>query len=279
MALRIDESASLFAPEMATIVKVRELSKLEKSFTIRFDSGRRLGQTPGQFVELSLFGIGEAPISVTSSPDDPDFELAVRRVGSVTGKLHTLSEGARVGIRGPFGHGFDLADMKGKDLLFVCAGIGLFPLRSLIRYVVQHRQDFGRVIIFFGAKTPGDMFYHEELDAWRSNPAIEYFETVDVPDASWKGNVGVITTLFKKISGINPMNTRVCIVGPPVMYKFAVRECQALKIPDDFIICSLERRMKCGVGKCGHCQINSSYVCQDGPVYKYSTIKYLSEAL
>jgi len=278
MALRVEERASLFVPEMATIVGVRELTPIEKLFTIHFDSGRQLGHTPGQFVEISLLGIGEAPISVTSSPDDPDFQLAVRRVGNVTEALHRLGASAKVGVRGPFGNGFPIEEMKGKDLLMVCAGIGLFPLRSLIRYAVQHRDDFRRLIIFFGCKTAGDQLFLDELESWRTNPRVEYYETVDVPCDTWKGNVGVITTLFPKVE-LDAPNTRVCIVGPPIMYKFAIKECHARGIHDDHILCSLERRMKCGVGKCGHCQINGVYVCQDGPVFKYSDIKYLSEAL
>lgn len=279
MSTVAEKHESLFLPDLATIAKVTTLSKQEKMFDIRFDNGRALGNAPGQFVEVSVFGVGEAPISVTSPSFAGDtFQLAVRRVGNVTNRLHEMAPGATVGIRGPFGHGFDTAAMKGRDLLLVAGGIGLFPLRSLIHYVLTHRQDFGRVLILFGAKSPADMFFEDERTEWRTRGDVEYLETVDRGDESWKGNTGVITTLFRHIK-VDPLRTVAVIVGPPIMYKFVIRECKAIQIPDDQIVMSLERRMKCGVGKCGHCQINSSYVCQDGPVYTYAQTRVLEEAI
>jgi len=224
-------------------------------------------------------GIGEAPISISSSPTKKgSFELAVRAVGNVTKALHKLEKGAIIGIRGPYGKGFPLEEMKGKDILFVAGGIGLVPLRSLINYVLDKRSDFGRVLILFGAKTPAEQLFLDELAGWRTRPDLEYWETVDRADGKWKGNVGVITTLFPKIN-INPEKTVAVIVGPPVMYRFAILEAQVKGIPDEQIIVSLERRMKCGVGKCGHCQINHLYVCQDGPVFKFAQIKDIKEAI
>lgn len=279
MALPAQSQSSLFLPELATVESVRPLTPIEKCFTIRLRSGRPLENRPGQFVEVSVFGTGEAPISVTWPSFARDtFDLAVRRVGNVTAKLHTLSAGATIGIRGPFGNGFPIEALRGHDLLLVAGGIGLFPLRSLIDYALTHRDEFGRVIIFFGAKTPKDRFFHEELDVWRKRSDVEFFETVDRREDGWTGNVGVITTLFPKIS-INPMNTYAVIVGPPIMYKFVIRECQALRIAPAQVVMSLERRMKCGVGKCGHCQMNHSYVCQDGPVYTYEQIRHMDEAI
>lgn len=270
---------SLFLPELATLTRVTALTSVEKAFELRFESGRALGNRPGQFVEVSVFGVGEAPISVTSPSFAGDrFELAVRKVGSVTAKLHTLGVGASVGIRGPFGNGFPIEEMRGHDLLLVAGGIGLFPLRSLLHYVLTHRDEFGRVILLFGAKSPRDMFFEEEREAWRERADLEYHETVDRRDGGWTGNVGVITTLFPKIR-VNAINTYAAIVGPPIMYKFVIRECQALRIPRQQIVLSLERRMKCGVGKCGHCQMNHSYVCQDGPVYAYDEVGGMSEAI
>jgi NAD(P)H-flavin reductase len=226
-----------------------------------------------------LFGIGEAPISVSSSPTKKgSFELAVRGVGNVTRALHTLDPGAILGIRGPFGKGFPVEEMKGKDILFVAGGIGLIPLRSLINYVLGHRSDFGRVLVLFGAKTPAEQLFLAELSKWRVSKEMEYWETVDRSDGKWKGNVGVITTLFPKIT-VDPGKTVAVIVGPPIMYRFAILEAQVKGIPDDQILVSLERRMKCGVGKCGHCQINHLYVCQDGPVFRYARIKDLKEAI
>ena len=270
---------SIYLPTMAEITRTDQLTKMEKLFEIRLKNGQELGHQPGQFVEVSLFGIGEAPISVSSSPTKKgSFELAVRAAGNVTKALHQMNPGSSLGIRGPFGEGFPLKEMKGKDILFVAGGIGLVPLRSLINYVLDKRSDFGRVIIFFGAKTPSEQLFLGELERWRSSKEMEYFETVDRADANWKGNVGVITTLFPKVS-IDPRKTMAVIVGPPIMYRFAILEAQVKGIPDDQIIVSLERRMKCGVGKCGHCQINDIYVCQEGPVFNYARIKNVKEAI
>ncbi|MBM4329974.1 MAG: oxidoreductase [Deltaproteobacteria bacterium] len=273
------QPTSIYLPSLAEIVRVEQLTKMEKLFEIKFKDGQELGHQPGQFVEVSLFGIGEAPISVSSSPTRKgSFELAVRAVGNVTKAMHALDRGATLGIRGPFGKGFPIEELKGKDILFVAGGIGLVPLRSLINYVLDKRQDFGRVLVLFGAKTPAEQLFLDELSRWRQSKNMEYLETVDRSDGQWKGNVGVITTLFPKIT-IDPKKTVAVIVGPPVMYRFAILEAQVKGIPDDQIIVSLERRMKCGVGKCGHCQINHLYVCQEGPVFSYAKIKDLKEAI
>jgi len=273
------EQTSIYLPRLAEIVRTEPLTKMEKLFEIKLQNGRELGHQPGQFVEVSLFGIGEAPISISSSPTKKgSFELAVRGVGNVTRALHTLDRGAILGIRGPFGKGFPVEEMKGKDILFVAGGIGLIPLRSLIHYVLDHRSDFGRVLVLFGAKTPAEQLFLGELSNWRASKEMEYWETVDRSDGKWKGNVGVITTLFPKVT-IDPGKTVAVIVGPPIMYRFAILEAQVKGIPDDQILVSLERRMKCGVGKCGHCQINHLYVCQDGPVFRYARIKDLKEAI
>ncbi len=273
------QPTSIYLPSLAEIVRTEQLTKMEKLFEIKLQNGQELGHQPGQFVEVSLFGIGEAPISVSSSPTKKgSFELAVRAVGNVTQALHTLNRGATLGIRGPFGKGFPIEEMKGKDILFVAGGIGLMPLRSLINYVLDNRSHFGRVFVLFGAKTPAEQLFLDELAKWRQSKDMEYWETVDRSDGQWKGNVGVITTLFPKIT-VDPQKTIAVIVGPPIMYRFAILEAQVKGIPDDQIIVSLERRMKCGVGKCGHCQINHIYVCQEGPVFSYAKIKDLKEAI
>ncbi len=271
--------ASIYLPTLAEIVRTEPLTQMEKLFDIRLKNGRELGHQPGQFVEVSLFGVGEAPISVSSSPTKKgSFEIAVRAVGNVTKALHNLDRGATVGIRGPFGKGFPVAELKGKDILFVAGGIGLVPLRSLINYVLDHRSDFGRLQVLFGAKTPAEQLFLDELAKWRTRKDLEYLETVDRADDRWKGNVGVITTLFPKIT-LDPKKTVAVIVGPPIMYRFAILEAQVKGIPDEQIIVSLERRMKCGVGKCGHCQINNLYVCQEGPVFTYAKIRDVKEAI
>jgi NAD(P)H-flavin reductase len=228
---------------------------------------------------VSLFGIGEGPISISSAPaKDSTFELGVRAAGNLTRALHGLKTGDAIGIRGPFGHGFPVATLMGKDLLFVAGGIGLVPLRSLIKYSLEHRDAFGRIIILFGSRSPKERLFTDELAAWSKRSDVEFLETVDRSDEGWTGNVGVITTLFKKIT-IDPRKTAVMIVGPPVMYKYALLEVKEKEVPRQNIFLSLERRMKCGLGKCGHCQINNFYVCQDGPVFAYPQIEDKEEAL
>jgi sulfite reductase subunit B len=273
---------SIYEPELAVVEDIKDLTAAEKLFRIKLKNGRPLGHKPGQFVEVSVFGVGEAPISVSSSPTDLNgaFELGVRRVGNVTTALHNLKPGAVVGIRGPFGTYFPYEELKGRDVLIVAGGIGLIPVRSLINYILAHRNHYGRLIVLFGAKTPSEQLFTDELARWRKSDEMEYLETVDKGDANWKGNVGVITTLFPKIE-IDPSRTTAIIVGPPIMYRFVIKECREKGIRDEDIIVSLERRMRCGVGKCGHCQINKVYVCQEGPVFRYSKIleEHLKEAI
>jgi sulfhydrogenase subunit gamma (sulfur reductase) len=272
--------ASVYLPAAARLLKVEQMTELEKLLTLQLPDGRSLGNEPGQFVEVSVFGIGEAPISVTSSPSrsNSTFELCVRRVGDLTGALHRLEPGEVVGVRGPFGHGFPIEKMKGKDMLFAAGGLGLPPLRSLINQVLDERGAFGRVIILYGTKHPSEILFKDELLEWAQRDDVEFHMTVDRADGEWRGHVGVVTTLFPKIA-VNPHNTVAATCGPPIMYRFVLMELLGKGIPETQIYLSLERRMKCGVGKCGHCQINNLYCCQDGPVFTYAQIKGLEEAL
>ncbi len=269
----------LYTPTIATISLVEQLTFTEKRFWIKLPHNRKLNHQPGQFVEVSIFGFGEAPISISSSPTrSPGFELTVRRTGRLTEKMHRLEVGSQIGIRGPFGHGFDVDLFKGKDMLFIAGGIGLAPLKSLIEYTLDKRNDFNRLIILYGAKSPAEILYPLEIQEWGYRNDVELHVTVDRPDEQWQGNVGVITTLIPPLK-LDLQNTIATIVGPPVMYKFVLMALKAKRFPDANIYLSLERRMKCGVGKCGHCQINDSYVCQEGPVYPYTRIKELKEAI
>ena len=271
---------SVYRPVMAKLLQVERMTELEKMFTLELPGGRSLGNEPGQFVEISLFGIGEAPISISSSPSRSNgtFELCVRRVGDVTNAMHGLEPGSVLGVRGPFGHGFPIEKMKGKDVLFAAGGLGLAPLRSLINEVLDQRGFFGRVIILYGTKQPSEILFKDELLEWAEREDVEFHMTVDRGDENWRGNVGVITTLFPKIT-LNPRNTVAATCGPPIMYRFVLMEMLGKGISETQIYLSLERRMKCGVGKCGHCQINELYCCQDGPVFRYADIKGLEEAL
>lgn len=274
------DELQIFLPEMARIIQIVQLTALEKLFTIELPAGRSLDHRPGQFVEVSFLGVGEAPISISSSPSRSNgiFELCVRKAGDVTGALHRLMPGDRIGIRGPYGHGFPIERFRGKDMLFAPGGLGLAPARSLINQVLDERAQFGRVIILYGGRTPSELLFKDELKRWGERDDVELYLTVDRGDETWDGHIGVITTLFKDIS-INPRNTVAVTVGPPVMYRFVLMELLGKGIPEGNIWLSLERRMKCGVGKCGHCQINNIYTCQSGPVFSYRDIKGLEEAL
>jgi len=271
---------SLYLPTTATIADIRTEGKREKLFTLQLPPGISLEHQPGQFVEVSLLGVGEAPISITSSPSRSNgtFELCVRKVGDVTGMLHTMKTGDTLGVRGPFGRGFPIERFRGKDMLFAPGGLGLAPLRSLINQVLDERANFGRVIIAYGARDPGELLFKDELERWSQRRDVELYQTVDRGDESWTGPVGVITTLFPKIE-VHARNTVAVTIGPPVMYRFVLMELLGKGISEGNIWLSLERRMKCGVGKCGHCQINHLYTCQSGPSFSYAEIKHLGEAL
>jgi len=270
---------SLYLPESARILSVEHPTELEKVYKIAFDSGRPLGHGPGQFAQVSVFGIGEAPISISSSPNTREhFEMTVRRVGMLTGILHGMEPGASLGVRGPFGTTFPIDEMRDHDVLMVAGGIGLPPLRSLILPVMEDRGSFGKVTIMLGCKTPKEILFSADLAAWAGVPNTTVLTTVDRADETWTGNVGVVTTLFQKVE-LDPRNTYVAIVGPPVMYKFVIMELLTRSVPGERIFMSLERRMKCGVGKCGHCQINQVCVCLDGPVFRYSEARKLTEAI
>lgn len=271
---------NLYLPTFVEILKTEKLTELEKVFTLALPNGKPLGHRPGQFMEVSILGVGEAPISISSSPSrsGESFELCVRKVGDVTSALHRLSPGDKVGVRGPFGRGFPIEKFRGKDMLFAPGGLGLAPLRSLINQVLDERAMFGRVVILYGARNPGELLFKDELKAWGERKDVELLLTVDRGDENWTGNVGVITTLFRHIS-VYPRNTVAVTCGPPVMYRFVLMELFGKGIPEGNIWLSLERRMKCGVGKCGHCQINNVYACQSGPVFSYKEIKGLEEAL
>ncbi len=274
-------TVSIYAPEIAEVARMVPLTSLESLYEIRLADGRDLGHVPGQFVQVSLFGIGEAPISICSSPlRKGSFEMVVRRVGNVTEAIHRLRAGDRAGVRGPFGKGFPQEEMEGKDVVFVAGGLGLPPLRSLITTLIDpsRRRSYGRVIVLYGVKSPTEMMFNEERAAWAKRDDMEYFDTIDRPAPGWKGHVGVITTLLPDLK-LDPARTVAAVCGPPVMYKYALLALRSKGLRDDQIYVSLERRMKCGVGKCGHCQIDGVYVCQEGPVFNYARIRDLKEAI
>lgn len=271
--------STAYIPQPATIVAVETMTELEKWFAIELESGA-LDHAPGQFVQVYLPGIGECPISICSSPTRPGgFELCIRRVGGVTAQLHACKPGDVVGIRGPLGNGFDVRELAGLDLLLVVGGLGLAPARSLIQYVLDRRDSFGRFDLLYGARSPTELLFRDDLVLWEADPSVNLRVTVDTPDPQWRGRSGVVTTLFKLLEPPDPQRTAVVVIGPPIMFKFVVLEALAMGVPQKRVYCSLERRMRCGIGKCGHCQANQIYVCLEGPVFRYGQLKALREAL
>jgi len=271
------EVENIFLPREATIVHTLQATPTETHLSLRMADGRPMEFAPGQIVELSLFGYGEIPIGFASSPThDETFDLVVRAVGRVSNAVTSLGVGDSVYVRGPLGHGFDLDKLRGQDVLIVAGGIGICPTRSLIQYILDRREEFERFVLFYGSREPCLQLFSDDLACWRGGDGVEYHETVDSGDDTWTGNVGVITTLFPKVE-LSP-ETRAVICGPPIFYRFVIRELDLLGIPRENVFVDLERRMKCGVGKCGHCQINDKYVCVDGPVFSFADVQSLEEA-
>ena len=246
--------------------------------TLKKTPAKSLSTRPGQFVEVSVAGIGEAPISISSSPTQKGLELVVRNVGSLTKVIHKLEAGDKLGIRGPYGSTYPVEESKGKDLVFICGGIGLVPQRSFIRYALDHRADYGNITVLIGTKCYDMRLFREEIAMWDERKDMMVMETVDEAHDCWNGNVGVVTTLIPKIESDLP-KSQVLVCGPPIMYKFVLMALAEADVPEEQIYVNLERRMKCGVGKCGHCQINEYYVCQDGPVFRYSDLAHVPEAI
>lgn len=261
------------------IIALQRLTPKEKLFKVRLPKGQSLDHDPGQFVEVSLFGVGEVPISICSSPTTFDsFELCVRKVGRVTEALHRLKQGDEVGIRGPFGVGFPILPLEGNDILLIAGGLGIAPLRSLINYLIDNRRDFGKVTILLGCHDPKSMLFDQELEAWNKRLDISFLCSIDQSAPEWEGNVGLITQFIPGVN-LDPLKTFAIACGPPVMYRAVVGELIKRGIPEEQIFLSLERHMKCGLGKCGHCQIHDLYCCQDGPVFTYKRIKAIRGAL
>ena len=261
-------ATSPYLPRVGRIVDLKAFTDKEKYFRLEFDDGKGIDYKAGQFMEVGLFGVGEAPISICSAPGRRnDLEMCVRAVGDA------------VGLRGSFGNGFDMNTVAGKDLLFVAGGLGLAPCRGFILAALNDREKFGRVIILYGSRTPKDLLFRDDLKVWAKRSDCEFLMTVDRGDETWTGHTGVITTLLPMIGKVDPARTAAFIIGPPIMFKFAVLEALAMGLRKANIYCSLERRMKCGMGKCGHCQIRNVYVCQDGPIFSYAEVMRLREGI
>jgi len=266
----------------ADITGIVELTEQEKLFQVRIlDPVEREGFSfmPGQFVMVDVPGFGEIPISISSSPSLRGYmELCIRKAGLVTGVLHKVQRGARIGIRGPFGTYFPVERMKGHNVLLIAGGLGMAPLRSPLFYITENRPDYRDVQIMYGTRSPSQLLFSYQYDQWRRIDGVNLQIIVDHPDPAWKGDVGVITKLFDRIE-VSPYDTFAIVCGPPVMFKFVCSHLNRLGVPMDRMYVSLERRMHCGMGKCCRCHVGSTYTCLDGPVFDYWTVMNLKEAI
>jgi NAD(P)H-flavin reductase len=232
-------------------------------------AGPPLEFEPGQFLMDYVFGVGEVPISISGDPTSPGpLVQTVRAIGTVTKALCALRPGQVLGVRGPFGTSWPVAEAKGGDILIVAGGIGLPPLRGALDHVLAHRADYGRVIVLYGARAPEEIVFRKEIQQWRSRLDVEVDVTVDVATGDWRGRVGVVTTLIPRV-GLDAQETLAFVVGPEIMMRFAARALLEQGLPANRMWLSMERSMKCGVGLCGHCQCGPFLICRDGPVFPY----------
>lgn len=281
----ITHKVGVCSPHNAKIVNITELTDNTKLFDLQFIDEHLnsiFDYNPGQFVKVTVFGVGEIPISITSSPTrEGTFQLAIRKVGNVTSVIHNMDIGSMVGIRGPFGNGFPVDEVRGKDLLYVCGGIGYLPLRSVFRYTINKREQYGDIFILYGDRCPDDLLFPDENTEYLRREDVNFYQTVDRADEKcWDGNIGVVTTLFPEIADLVDVDKTVAMIcGPPIMYRFVIKELEKLGFTDKDIYLSLERRMKCGVGKCCHCGIGDKFVCLDGPVFSLDELRSVLEAL
>ena len=275
---------TIYQPRIAVLEEIRQEIQDVKTFYWHFEDPQDQKEfrnfMPGQFAMVSVFGSGEIALSLPPSPTEERFFFTSRRVGKVTAAMHALQPGDRLGVRGPYGNGFPMKDYSGRNLIIVAGGIGLIPLRSVIIYALHNRGQYSKIQIFYGSRTPKELMYTQTLKEWMEDPGFECHLSVDKTDDTWKDNVGVVGTLFKKPGVVMPVdNTTVFVCGPPIMFRFVLADLKKMNFQDKDIVSTLERYVKCGVGKCGHCCIGMAYVCTDGPVFTLEQIHRLGEVI
>jgi NAD(P)H-flavin reductase len=265
---------ALIAPYWAEILEITPEAAGVSTYWLKFKDKtvqENYRFSPGQFNMVYLPGYGEAAISISSSPAKPEIiGHTIRFVGNVTRAISRLRRGDVLGLRGPFGHAWPIAENTGRDVVIAAGGIGLAPLRPVIYHILEHRADFGKVSLIYGARTPTDLLYLGEYDAWRKQD-VEVLVTVDRGDEKWTGQVGVVPMLFYRLR-LQPENSLILTCGPEIMMRFVVFEGLARRVPESRIFVSLERNMKCGQGFCGHCQIGPYFICKEGPVFHFDQL-------
>lgn len=234
--------------------------------------GDALAFTPGQFNMLYRFGVGEAAISISGPPGDrARLVHTIRAVGATSRALVASQVGEVLGVRGPFGRGWPVAERPGSDVVIVAGGLGLAPVRPILYHVLAERHRYGEVALVYGTRSPADLLYQEELIGWLGRRDIQLYVTVDRADSRWPGHVGVVTRLLEKIA-FDPAHTAAFVCGPEIMMRLTARDLQAMGVPPDRLYLSLERNMHCAIGHCGHCQLGPAFVCKDGPVFTLDAI-------
>ncbi|MFZ5800374.1 MAG: FAD/NAD(P)-binding protein [Candidatus Omnitrophota bacterium] len=273
---------NIYLPHLAKIIEIKPEAADIRTFRLKFiDQAfeKSFRYFPGQFVEFSVFGEGEAPFCIANSPTrNSGIECSVKRMGKVTQAVHELEVGDTVGIRGPYGRGFPLQDLQNKNLLFVAGGIGLAPLRSLINYCLDNRSQFKSLTIVNGARTSQDLVYKDEYPLWQKASDTHLHLTVDCQEENWTCMVGVVPKILEQLEP-TCQDTVAVVCGPPIMIKFTLPVLLKLGFCPEAIITTLEMKMKCGLGKCGRCNIGHLYICKDGPVFRYAELRKLNYEL
>ena len=263
---------NIYKPFKATLESVIEESPLIKTLVLVPE--QEFSFSTGEFIELTLDGIGEAPFTPSSSPFVKDrFEVTIMKAGYVTGLMHELPPGSVLGVRGPFGRGYPVEEFFGKEILILGGGCGLAPIRSLLYTLIEYQDKLKKVILAYGSKTPADCIYKPLFSYLNSLEKFEAVRTVDIADEPWEESVGVATVLLDKVN-INIPDAIAVVCGPPVMMKFGTFKLLEMGFPENKIFLSMEKNMSCGLGKCGHCMMGEFFVCKDGPVFTYDEIKH-----
>ena len=266
-------------PVVGVVTDIRQDTPDVKTFRVVTPEGKKpFDHMPGQCAMLSIPGVGEAMFSITSSPTNKEYqEFSIKRCGDLTDRLHSLQIGDEVLVRGPYGNHFPVeTELKGKNLLFIAGGIGLAPLRSVINYVLDNRENYGTVDILYGSRSADDLVRREEMETvWAKAPNVNVYMTIDRPQEGWEGHVGFVPSYLKEV-GFDT-NKVALLCGPPIMIKFCLQGLKEMGFAMEQVYTTLELRMKCGVGKCGRCNIGTKYVCKDGPVFRFDQLDELPD--
>lgn len=262
-------------PTMMEVFAIKDETPDVKTFYVRHEQGLPFNVMPGQLAMVSMVPAGEGMFSVSWQEEQEHFQFAIRRVGLMTDEMHSISIGQKIGVRGPYGNGFPVEACKGKDMLFIGGGIGLAPLRSFIKHCFKYRDDYGKIQVIYGARSAVDLCFKEELfELWPKMKDTEVYVTIDKPEEGWEGQVGLVPNYLTEINPA-PQGRIAVTCGPPIMIKYTIEALEKMGYEDDQIITTLEMRMKCGIGKCGRCNIGSEFICLDGPVFDLAKLRGL----